>query len=255
MAESNFILGLNPWSSNQIMNHFPDPIHRILLIRLSALGDCFCAFPVFAALRTHFPHAHIAWAIQDNFAPLIQNLPGLDEIILFPRQRWKRSSWFTQLTEGRQLIRRLGMRRFDLTIDVQSNTKSGAVAWATRAPLRICHGGEEAKELTQWLNNKPIPPSAEMPHIIQRNLHLLSPLGIPEASPRFPLPPDPFAKATVRRWLEEKGLRPGEYFLLTPFCGNQNKEWPPEQFTRLSQILAQHNQATVFLNGPGKEAE
>jgi len=222
---------------------------------MSALGDCMCAFPVFAALRNHFPHAHIAWAIQDNFAPLIQNVPGLDEVIIFPRQRWKHSPRLIQLKEAWRLMRHLRMRNFDVTIDVQSNTKSGAVAFFTHAPLRICHGGEEAKELAAWLSNQAVWPREDMPHIIQRNLHLLSELGITQQPPSFPLPIDSFGKHTVDRWLDKNHLAPKQFALLTPFCGKENKEWPPARFQQLSELLHELNIKAVFLNGPGKEVE
>ena len=233
----------------------PKSIDRILLIRLSALGDCICALPVFAALRKHYPKAHIAWAIQDNFAPLLQTIPGLDEIIVFPRQRWKKIPLWLQCKEIYRFIRHIRMRHFDVTIDPQSNTKSGGVAFFSRAPLRICHGGNEAKELTLWLNNHPVLPLEEQPHILQRNLHLLSPLEIPAAEPAFPLPSDPFAKAAIHSWLTKHRLVSSRVALLVPFCGNKKKEWPVDQFMQLSKMLSANKIPAVYINGPGREEE
>jgi ADP-heptose:LPS heptosyltransferase len=125
----------------------PSIVKRILMIRLSALGDCVVAYSGIPGLAESFPHAHIAWAIQDNFAPLIRNLPGLDEIVIFPRRRWKQSGFATQWKEGLRLFRHLRMRKFDVTIDVQSNTKSAMLAFLTGARLRIGHGMEEAKRI------------------------------------------------------------------------------------------------------------
>ena len=230
-------------------------INRILLIRLSALGDCLCALPVFSALRKAYPKAHIAWAVQDNFAPLIRNLPGLDEVIIFPRQRWKKTPLWLRCKEILRFIRHVRMRHFDVAIDVQSNTKSGGVAFASGAPLRICHGGDEAKEITLWLNNHPVSPLPEMPHILQRNLHLLLPLDIQAVEPEFPLPADPFAKVVVDSWLVKQRLNQGSFVLIIPFCGNTKKEWPRDKFIALSRKLSEAGIPAVYINGPGREEE
>ncbi|MFT4648279.1 MAG: heptosyltransferase-1, partial [Glaciecola sp.] len=50
---------------------------RILLVRLSHLGDALHALPVYHALRERFPGAEISWIIQPEFAGFLENLPGL----------------------------------------------------------------------------------------------------------------------------------------------------------------------------------
>ncbi len=231
-------------------------IHRILLVRLSALGDCLAAIPVFMALRKRFPHAHIAWVIQDNFAPLIRHLPGLDELIIFPRSRWRKmQSRWRLWREAASLARRLWRRRFDVTIDVQSNTKSAILAFLTHAPLRIGHGKVEAKEISRWFTNCPIDPPADCTHVLQRNLHLLSPLGIDRAEPEFSLPPDHLANRAITSWLQDHHLLNENYVILVPFCGNRSKEWPYNHYTALAALLAERQIPVVFLQGPGKKDE
>ncbi|MEW6234973.1 MAG: glycosyltransferase family 9 protein [Candidatus Omnitrophota bacterium] len=231
----------------------PDRIGRILLIRLSALGDCLAAIPVFMALRKRFPQAHLAWAVQDNFAPLIENLPGLDELIIFPRQHWRRTPVIPKIKEAARLARHLRLRRFHAVVDVQSNMKSASLAFLSRAPIRIGHGREEAKELSSWLNNVLVSPLPEMSHIVRRNLHLLSVLGVESCEPEFLLPPDPLSERRVRHWLRERDIAEGNYFLITPFCGHPAKEWPPRYFTQLAEAIVQVGGKVVFLCGPSLE--
>lgn len=229
-------------------------IERILIVRLSALGDCVVAIPVFRALREYFPHAHIAWAIQDNFASLIRNLPGLDETIVFPRQRWKRmDSRVAQIWEGIRFFRHLRKRRFDLAVDVQSNLKSSVLAFLSRAPLRIGHGRDEAKEQSTWLNNRCVAYPPEMEHIVKKNLHLLSALGISGISPEFSIPVDSFSNRRIQNWLHANGLKEKEYVLLFPFCGGKEKEWPGANYTALAKSLAKEGYSVVFGCAPGEE--
>ncbi len=231
-------------------------IERILLVRLSAMGDCIAAVPVFHALRKRFPNAHIAWAIQDHFAPLIRTLPGLDEIVIFPRGRLRElSSWRRKAGVVYELSRHLRIRRFDLTVDVQSNTKSAAIAWLTRAPLRIGHGTGEAKELSRWLNNDCIPHLPEHTHIVQRNLHLLSPFGIPIQEPNFHLPPDPAASRIITQWLESESIERKRYVLAIPFTSHPKKDWPVENFVTLAKRLTEQGRSIVFLPPPKRREE
>ncbi|MBN2329836.1 MAG: glycosyltransferase family 9 protein [Candidatus Omnitrophica bacterium] len=229
-------------------------IERILLVRLSALGDCAAAIPVYTALRGAFPKAHIAWLIQDNFSSLIRNLPGLDEIIIFPRQRWRAvSSWRQKIREGLLLQRRLRLKRFDLVVDVQSNTKSSVLGFLTRSPIRIGHGSIEARELSKWLNNVHIPSPPQFKHVIQKNLHLLTSLGIEEREPRFSLPIDNAARRRIQRWLQSHDLPPNDYIVLFPFCGRKPKEWPDRSYAELVEKLALHGRKAVVSVGPGEK--
>ena len=62
------------------------PFERILLIRMSHLGDVAHAMPVFHALRAAYPAAEIAWAIQPEFAELVCGARGPEPTFLFGRR-------------------------------------------------------------------------------------------------------------------------------------------------------------------------
>ena len=83
---------------------------RILLVRLSAIGDCVLTVPLVHALRDQFPDAHLCWLVDERAAPLLDGLPGLDELLVIPR-RWHRS-----LPSILGIRRALHQRKFDLTI-------------------------------------------------------------------------------------------------------------------------------------------
>ena len=56
---------------------------RILIVRLSHLGDVACALGVFHALHEAYPAAEIGWAVQPEFAGLLEGLPGIERIFRF----------------------------------------------------------------------------------------------------------------------------------------------------------------------------
>ena len=63
---------------------------RVLLVRLSAIGDLVFASPLIASARHRYPNAHLAWLVQPECAPMLRHHPDLDEIIEWPLGRWRR---------------------------------------------------------------------------------------------------------------------------------------------------------------------
>ncbi len=237
------------------MNRSPQSVQRILLIRLSALGDCVAAIPVFLALRKRFPEAHLAWIVQDNMAPLLHNLPGLDELILFPRARWKKepSKWKI-LKEGFRLLQRLRKRKFDVVIDVQSNTKSAVIGYLSGTQKRIGHGKGEGKEISTWLNNIQVEPLPQHRHVFERNMHLLTALGIKEPKIEFRISSHSWRKQLIFNWIHDHKIDRG-YVLLIPFTGRAEKDWPSERYSQLAKELSRQNIPVVFSCSPGRKEE
>ncbi|MCP4365150.1 MAG: glycosyltransferase family 9 protein, partial [Planctomycetes bacterium] len=66
--------------------HTPE---RILIVRLSAIGDVLHVLPSLRCLRHRFPYAKISWLVEDRAAGLLDGHPDLDEVIVFPRRRWR----------------------------------------------------------------------------------------------------------------------------------------------------------------------
>lgn len=230
-------------------------VSRILIVRLSALGDCVAAIPVFQALRQCYPHAHIAWAVQDNTAPLLQNMPGLDELIIFPRKRWQHmASRWRQIKEAIRFAKRVRRRRFDFTVDVQSNSKSSIIAYCTGAKVRIGHGKGEAKEISAWFNNRLVDVEPHTKHIVLRNLHLLSALGIEATEPEFVLPHNLWLQQNVQKKLFAIGIQ-APFALMVPFTSKAEKEWKPQSFYALAQQLSAQGIPVVFLHSPAKTDE
>ena len=62
---------------------------RILMVRLSALGDVVMAGGLPAALRARHPDAHITWLVQEGFETLPAADPALDEVLVWPRRQWR----------------------------------------------------------------------------------------------------------------------------------------------------------------------
>src|SRR5262249_37611129 len=114
---------------------------RILIVRVSAIGDVVHGIPVLCALREAFPNAFLAWIAEGTAGDVLEGHPALDELVRVPRRWWKspRELW--------RMRNRLRSLRFDVTIDLQCLTKSAITAWTSGAKRRIGLAGANGREL------------------------------------------------------------------------------------------------------------
>src|SRR5208337_1560646 len=120
---------------------------RILLIKLSAIGDVLHTIPLLNALRRHYPAARIDWLSKPTPAEFIRVLPGVDEVLVYgenqtevPQYNWDGFTHFVRLIRDHRfvaMLSRLRAARYDLVIDMQGQLRSGFVSMVTGAPVRI----------------------------------------------------------------------------------------------------------------------
>jgi heptosyltransferase-1 len=109
---------------------------RILIVKLSSLGDVVHALPVVADIHAAHPQATIDWVVEPGFASLLSRVRGIAEVIELPLRRWSRSGWLGAATRGEMLAfaRRLRRQRYDAVLDLQGLTKSALVSLLSRGP-------------------------------------------------------------------------------------------------------------------------
>ena len=219
---------------------------RILIVRLSAVGDVVHGVPVLNALRDALPDSLLSWVVEQRAASLLKGHKSLDELIVVPR------GWLKSPAAVWRLRRRLRAMHFDLTIDLQGLTKSAVAAWLSGAPRRIGFGGANGRELSPWLNNQRVVSTAR--HVIDCNLQLLQPLGIDSPKVRFDLPESPDDRATAERIIRQVKLD-GRFAVINPGAGWPSKLWPPQRFAAVAQHLGRRGVPTVVVWGGFQERD
>ncbi len=102
---------------------------RILLVKLSSLGDVVHTLPVVQDILSAMPDAQIDWVIEKAFAPLLTQLEGLHRIIPCELRRWRKSFWTAQTWQAWRAFKAdLQRDNYDAVIDLQGLTKSAVVA-------------------------------------------------------------------------------------------------------------------------------
>ena len=212
---------------------------RILIVRLSSIGDVVAGLPVLCALRDALPEAHLAWIVEDWAAALLEGHSALDEIIRLPR-RWFEDSWYRPaqfLATLTQLRRQFGSRGFDVAIDVQGLTKSALTAWMSGAAHRIGFGGVDGRQQSRWFNNVLVEPRST--RVAERNLELLRPLGVTASGVHFRLPDYPTETSSMEHYLKETGLERGGFVLVAPGSACAERLWPAERFAAVATRIGQ----------------
>lgn len=124
-----------------------EPRVRVLVIRLSALGDVVQALPALTDLRRAFPLARIDVATDERFADIPALHSGVDRVIGIALKRWKRSLFQRQTwQELRAALRSLRAERYELVLDLHGLNKSAIVARLARAKHRLGPGAAHCGE-------------------------------------------------------------------------------------------------------------
>lgn len=201
---------------------------RILIVRLSAIGDVIHALPIACALREHFPRAFLAWVAEERAATLLTGHEAIDELIALPR------GWLKSPRGVWRLRRRLHDLRFDVVLEAQGLTKAAIVAWISGAPRRIGFGHPWGRELTQWLNNELV--DTPGPHMVDRNVQLLRPLGIVSPKIHFLVPEHSADRQIAEQVIVQYGLESG-FAIINPGAGWPSKLWPTDRFAEVAGHL------------------
>ncbi len=238
---------------------------RVLLVRLSALGDVIRALPVLATLRAHRPDAEISWLVEDRAATLLRDHPQIDHLFVYPRRRWQQDSrrpwrWARLVAEVFRFFRSLRHRRFDWSIDLQGNLKSAALVALCGARGRAGFARGEGRE-GNWMVQSvrvPVPPGI---HKMDRGLALLgaiAPIGKPfETVTDVVIPVTAAERQRVLDTLRDQGLERGGFAVLHPGTSafGEFKRWPPERFGELARWLRERHGLTSLVTwGPGEES-
>src|SRR6184192_1380847 len=111
---------------------------RILLIKLSGLGDVAHTLPVLAKLRARYPRARIDWLITPEHAEIVRCHPALSNVVLFARRDFsKRGRKWRALLAFFDLLKQIRRAKYDLIIDMHGQVRSAFFALISGARVRI----------------------------------------------------------------------------------------------------------------------
>jgi len=222
---------------------------RILIIRLSAVGDTILNLPVLCALRKRFPDSEIGWVVSSGAADLLRNHECLDRLFVLTKE--------DQSTPLRYIkfLRVVRDWRPEVTLDAQGLTKSALIAWCSGAKQRfgLVASEFEGRELSTWFNNRIITPTS--PHVIDRGLALLEGLGIHQPKVEYQIPEETPTAIQASNQATELGLT-APWAMINVGAGWPSKIWPAERYAAVAKHLHERwNLKSLVAWGGNKELE
>lgn len=215
---------------------------KILLLRLSAIGDLVLTSPLVRALRRRFPHARIDFVIKKNFAELMAHNPHLSAVhCVEPEQGFKGLE---------QLGRQLHQARYDLVLDLHRNFRTSFLA-------RLCGAARIERYrkhiLRRWLFVKfKAATMQRIPSVAQRYLQTAAFLNLPVDDAHTELYWQAEHEAEARRVLLQAGWQAEQPLIcLAPGAGYFTKRWPVAYFAEIAREIAStfKNFAVAILGG------
>lgn len=229
---------------------------RILIVRLSALGDVVLSSGLIPALKARWPEARLSWLVDAPAAPLLAHNPRLDELLVLPlsqwRQLWRTGQRLQAWRAFRTWARDLRAQEFDLVIDPQGLFKSGLCDWFSGAPLRVSLWPREGNQFFVHDCVRPaIPPGPE--RIISFEYRALAAaVGATDFQLDLAVGEAPRQRAT--QILQEAGIGARPVVILAPFTTRPQKHWVEERWPTLAAALWDAGYQPVILGGPGDRA-
>lgn len=227
------------------MTRPPADYRRILLVRLSALGDVvnITGFP--RAIRAACPNAEIIVATGAANAPVLRHAADIDRLISLGPHRRLHALW---LEARRALAPYRSGAAIDLALDLQGIRASAAIVYASGAALQAGRG----RWRPGWRFT--VRPDYHVAEVAE-NAAILERLGIaaPDPAPRLSVRPE--ADAELGALLAKAGLPPEGFLAVNPFGRWPAKQWPIERYAALlPRLKAATGIPIVITAGPDEIA-
>ena len=212
-------------------------MNRILIVRLSALGDIVHALPVLNRLRQSFPAAHIDWLVEENYAPTLALASGLTRRIIVRAKSESSSSDAVSFSTGMGYLRAaafLRAQQYDVAFDLQGLLKSAVWARASGARRVIGFDRDHLREpfAASFYTETATPEGSG--HVIRKNLSILQALKIDPGPADLSV--EPQATPEIIKAIQTAGGSNG-YIVINPGAAWPNKCWPPDRFAALANAL------------------
>ena len=225
-------------------------IQRILLIRLSSIGDVLLASPVAEKLRQHFPNAHITWVVETKSKDVIEGNPFVDEVLVWHRKSWKsdarqKKEYLQLINLNYNFLQSIRALQADLVINMQDDFRSAVLANISGAKYRVCP--KTFRKSNKWFANVLVDNTMEK-HVMLKYVSLLSPLGIDVKDARMTMPFTSQDSAYANSLLFEQNLQSKQFVVLNPAASSEKKIWPTKYYAALADLLIEKcNTQVIFL--------
>ena len=212
---------------------------KILVIKLSALGDVILSLPSLRALRDKFPKSSISVLVGRKSRNIIRNCPYIDDTIVYDPGTANKAGYLLKMA------RLLASEDFDIVVDLQNNRTSHLLSYLSGARLRA---GHDNRKWSFFLNRrtKDAPPGLGA---LEHQFQVLKLVGVDHMDRRLEIWTQKEEDERVRLFLESQWVSPSQTLVgINPGSSPRwpTKQWPVENFAKLCDELAKRNIRVVI---------
>lgn len=247
-------------------------VERILIVRLSAMGDVIHTLPAVQMLRDAFPFAHIGWLIEERWAELLcaggyprrgprsPQRPLVDEVHVVNLKAWGKELFSLSTVQNiARVWNDIRAAEYDVAVDLQGAIRSALLArWSGAGTV---YGAAQPREspASMWYTRNVITSGR---HVVEQNASVAraiieSQRATPTAINSYPktdpieLPRDPRVELSVERQLGDLNIT--EFAILNPGAGWGAKRWPAERYGEVARKLSERGLRSIVNYGPGEK--
>ena len=222
---------------------------KILIIKLSSIGDVVHTLPALYALRNTYPSAKIDWLVEEEPSNILIGHPLLNEVFVI-----KKRGWLKDFKATYSVAQRLRALNYDIVLDFQGLFKSGLWVFLSKGKRRI--GFDKSGEFSHLLLNERLPAYNPDKHAVDRYLDIAEYLKANRSKVEFPISISENEKKRVRGLLKTNGIWEGTPFVVVNLMARwETKQWEVEKFADLCNEVINRFFCKVVLVGAfsGKE--
>lgn len=220
------------------MNQSPESKERILLVRLSAIGDIVHTMPAAVAIKRAKPDWTLHWAVQENLAGVLSGFEYADRVIPVPRR--------PSLSDLLQLRRTFHSEGYTTALDMQGLFKSARLVFLSAAKRRL--GYFFQRECSRFFS-KPVIPPAERKHVVEHYLSVAEALIGATDVVAFGLKPTAVAIKAVAPLLEAARATGRRLLVVNIGAGQPEKRWPLDKFIEAMHLARETGWEPVLIGG------
>jgi len=242
---------------------------KILLIKLSAVGDVVHTFPVLNKLRQRYPAARLDWLTTPPIAELLRHNQAITTVIEFERAEWNSPWRLAPFANTARLAAKLRAVGYDLVLDIQGQLRSAFFTLATSAPVRIGfdrprasvwdasprkfsaearrHAWQGARE-GSWIayTHHIAVPTLDL-HAVDRYLNIGPILGLDRGPADFSFPIPQAADVSVDALLARYGVGDKPLMIMAPGTVWETKNWGGDKFAAVARHFMLSGMAVTLI--------
>ncbi len=221
---------------NEEANLENNSIKKILIVRLSAIGDTIHTLPLAYAIRNKFPDSQLDWIVEDKASAFVLNNPLLNNVFVLERKKWKKSlNKLQNLKEFFGIVKKIRKENYDVVIDVQQLLKSSLILGLSKGKRKITLDG--GREFSWIFANEIIKTNKQAfdinYHVVKRNLEIAKYLDCEYEEPVFIIPDFSNQISQEVKTIIKNLDKTKKTIVIAPFTTWENKHWNNQGWQKL----------------------